>query len=362
MATPVDIPDWTDKTTIVATGEVTVTGTVTVTTKTTEPLNVTGTTTVKTVPGEPITIKGPVTIPTGVLVQNTVAEPVNVTQQGTVSVQGVAGGTTIGVAGAVTVTTAGGAVDVDAGAVTVTNVENTVLQTGNRYVVLYTGTVTAVGTALTVVTTVIPVPIGGVVVYVVPPSSAYKAYYATVIPGWSSPASPATWMGPMGKLLSGGGYQAVIGVAGDATKTMGLTVGVSAAGKYKVTVLGTTSTLDVPSRSDGLAYPVGGLSAEWTGTGVVLIPAPTGLTRIFLRTLTLMVVTGTSGAYVRSQATIGGAITTLAMTGAGAKGVGSVQADIPPGGVLLDRGSSLSAVKSAPATTFGGATYDLVGG
>lgn len=407
-------------TAIAATGTVKITGPITVETAATKPLDIAGPVTITsgtvdaTITSGTVdvgTVSGDITLtPTQKVNIGTIdAGTVDATVTGTVSleattvvgvtsftptvtvspaagdtftVEGKTGGTAIGIAGSVDITS--GTVDVGTvtGNVSVENVANSVLQTGDRQDFLLSTGKQTFGTSHTFSIPTTPATIFGCYAVIYRPTTATGPVpYCVAVSaagrkgGLLSPGLARyrlVYVAPMGRngttrgtsdnTAPYGVWQAVVPASRGVTATSStfgryLTVWFSKAGKGSIAVYGLTGNPGVQLRPDGRAFPMGAFSTGtvFANNGIVAaIAAPTSPLRILLQSLVLRgaTPTATGDAY----GTIAGA-TTRRLLWATGKGIWVRE---PHGGVLLDPGTALELTSGSSHYVALSATYDLV--
>jgi hypothetical protein len=308
-------------------------------------------------------ITGTVSLAPGTTVGVTkITDPVTLT--GTVNVQGVAGGTTIGVAGTIT-TSATSVIESITNATSVVNETNTILQTGDRLDYLGQILRTPTHTSQFKPTGYSPVKNYSAILLVVTTNSATnRMLYGQValqtgginfLPQFRAAMAPSStglqrWQAiiPCG---NGTGQQ--IDVFAFATTALGALA--------KCTVFGLTSSQS-PFRSDGRGYPLGarlGFAATSGVTVATVVAAPASPLRILLKTAQICAFRPAAAGFTTLIGTISG--TSVAILSA----FNSPSASSPSlsfeGGLLLDSAKGLTisgnqATSSALATV----TYDLV--
>lgn len=297
-----------------------------------------------------------------------VSNTVTVTPSGTINVQGVAGGTAIGIAGSVTVTSgtvtisgtpniniASGSVGIS-GNVTIQQVIDTV---GTQGETDYLGRLTGTGgTFIQGTFTNVPHSYSSIII-VTTPSGAEKPFCfmvqdqslvggsavpAPIAPFGLQPTTTTVWQGQVATVIKTG-------------DTVQVTCYYSAASSARVDVFGVTNGAATPMRPDLRAYPIGTRSAFGSSAGAgitTVIAAPASPLRILIKTLAYACSTNTAGTSL--NATIGGTANNLAPVAV----AGNVPVPIPPDGLLLDVATALTISGVAATNQVCNVVYDIV--
>lgn len=299
----------------------------------------------------PVSITG--TVSTDVLNQPTVnlasTTKVIIKQTGTLTVEGVAGGTAIGIAGNVDITS--GTVDIAtvSGPVSVENVTNGVLQTGDS--LEFFGNFTSNTTTSSVINiTGAPFVYGAIVVECRPTLNSKVPLCATVISTPGTGALKGRFTASFQPISKTGTtvttWQAVVPVATRPTARITITTYYSTtSGKVAFSFYGLTSNPGVQMRADGRTYPMGvfmGGTEYASGASHNIIAAPAAPRRIMLRSLFVSAgVTTAAWKLLKVNATVRGTVQPLAWINYGPGQPGQVSLGWDEG-LLLDPATTVT--------------------
>lgn len=299
-----------------------------------------------------LTINGTVSLTAGTSIN--VANTVTITPSGTINVQGVAGGTAIGIAGAVTISA--GTVDIGTvtGPVNVENVVNTALATQYYTDVLGSGVTSWTGSNP----------------YSHSFASVARPYKAIIVQGLSSIA-PLCCVITNGTIKtcaafhslpeSSGAtsfFQAIVPCFNNTGDTIKVTIYYAATNaSFNFSVYGTTEGAIPEMRPDGRCYPIGRFAATnftLSGTAATVIAAPAGALRILLKSISFG---GNNTGNPAVAATVNGSSASL---------LSALIATVPTvsqdwgDGLLCDQGTAVVLSAGANTAMYATALYDLV--
>lgn len=332
---PNDLPDWTRQVQVEAgTIDATITG--------------------------PVTVKGTVNV-AKVAALTKITDPVSVS--GPITVEGVATGTTIGVAG--TIDIGSGTVDIGTvtGAVSVENVVDTVIKTGDTVTLVTTGHLVTFSGTLGISAGFSTYHSAGLLVLVAIGSGTPSLYCCSAKNGLVETllTPPATARGRVvAPLLRGptSVFSCYLPVATPpGTTAAQLTIYGGGTGKLNYSVYALSSMPTVLLRPDGRTWPVGSHRADASGgnTSGTLIAAPTTPRRILVKSLVVSGAAPTGTSYGVSG-TIGGATASIVPGRISANTVTE-----PLGGILLDPATALKwAATGSGSFVEAVALYDIV--